>query len=200
MPDKYVNKVIYGNSVLIDLTGDTVTANKVANGYTFHNADGSVGTGTSTFDVDSSSVTATQDEVLATKTFAKNGQILTGTMPNIGAQTSVISDLNQTVTIAQGYHDGSGSVGVDSTEAAKIIATNIRDGVEILGVTGTYNGSELIHSTTASVTPSLRSQTILPTDYGDYNYISQVNVAAIPYIEVENAAGGLTVTIGVSAA
>jgi hypothetical protein len=45
-----------------------------------------------------------------------------------------------------------------------------------------------------TVTPSTKSQTVLP-DTG-YNYLSQVTVAAIPYDETENTAGGTTVTIG----
>ena len=45
-----------------------------------------------------------------------------------------------------------------------------------------------------SVTPSATAQTVLP-DTG-YNYLSQVTVAAIPYVETDNSAGGKTVTIG----
>lgn len=41
-----INKVIYGNTTLIDLTSDTVTASDVSNGITFHLADGSIDTGT----------------------------------------------------------------------------------------------------------------------------------------------------------
>ena len=41
------NKVVYNNNTLIDLTGDTVTAADVAEGKTFHLADGSQATGTS---------------------------------------------------------------------------------------------------------------------------------------------------------
>lgn len=201
MPDtKYVNKVVYGGDTLIDLTADTVVANKVLSGYVFHAPDGSTQTGTCAYDVDSSQVTAAQSEVLATKTFAKNGAILTGTMPNIGAQSASISDKEQTVTISQGYHDGSGRVGIDSTEQAKIIADNIKSGVEILGVVGTYTGSDNIRPTVAGVTPRVSSYTVLPSDLGNYNYITQVNVAAIPYTEVENAAGGLTVTIAPTSA
>ena len=201
MPDtKYVNKVVYGGNTLIDLTADTVAANKVLSGYVFHAPDGSIQTGTCAFDVDSSQVTATQSEVLATKTFAKNGAVLTGTMPNIGAQNASISDKDQQVTISQGYHDGSGKIGIDSTEMAKIIAENIKSGVQILGVAGTYTGSDNIRATVANATPMVTSQTILPTDLGNYNYFSQVNVAAVPYTEVENAAGGLTVTIAPTAA
>lgn len=42
----YVNKVQYGNEVLIDLTQDTITANKILVGYTAHDASGAPITGT----------------------------------------------------------------------------------------------------------------------------------------------------------
>ena len=42
----YINKVQYGNTVLIDLTSDTVTADKILSGYTAHNAAGASITGT----------------------------------------------------------------------------------------------------------------------------------------------------------
>lgn len=41
-----VNKVVYGNNTLIDLTSDTVTADKLAQGYTAHDASGAAITGT----------------------------------------------------------------------------------------------------------------------------------------------------------
>lgn len=41
-----VNKVIYGGETLIDLSGDTVTADKLLAGYTAHGADGTAITGT----------------------------------------------------------------------------------------------------------------------------------------------------------
>lgn len=198
MAEKAINKVIYGNRTLIDLTNDTVAADKVLDGYTFHAADGTTKTGVCTFDVDSSSVTATVAEVLATKTFAKNGQILTGTMPNIGNQDSTITAKDQQITISQGYHDGSGRVGLSQATQNAIVAENIKAGVSILGVTGTYDGTELIRSVAANITPSVNAQTIQPGDIapvGTYNYISQVNVDAIPYSETSNAAGGLTATI-----
>ena len=192
-----VNKVIYGNDTIIDLTDATITgsseADKILSGYTAYGADGSKVTGTSTFDVDSSSATATQSEVLAGKTFAKNGQVLTGTMPNIGAQTSTISTVSQSVAIQAGYHDGSGSVSIDATEQAKLIASNIKDGVQIMGVTGTYTG-EGVTAQSKNATPYTTAQTILP-DAG-YDYLSQVNIAAITYTQTPNAAGGITVQIG----
>jgi hypothetical protein len=68
-------------------------------------------------------------------------------MPNRGQQTGSITTKTGTVTIQQGYHDGSGSVGIDSTEQAKLIATNIREGITILGVEGTMSGSEGVSAT-----------------------------------------------------
>ena len=36
-----INKVIYGGKTLIDLTGDTVTADKILSGFTAHDRGGS---------------------------------------------------------------------------------------------------------------------------------------------------------------
>lgn len=195
MPNQYVNKVIYGGNTLIDLTGDTVTASDVLSGVKFHLPTGEQKTGTCTYDVDSSGCTAVVAEVLATKTFAKNGAVLTGTMPNRGAISGTISDKATPYTVPQGYHDGSGTVSIDSASATALVANNIREGVEILGVTGTMSGSENMKPQSKTVTPTSSAQTILP-DSPTYNCLSQVTVNAIPYTETDNAAGGKTVTIG----
>lgn len=195
MPDNVISKVVYGGRTLIDLTADTITPSDVINGKTFHKSDGTIATGTSTYDVDSSAATAAQAEVLTGKTFAKGGQILTGSMPNRGSQTGTISAKAQTVAIQQGYHDGSGSVGIDGTEQAKIVPGNIKNGVQILGVEGTYTGGELIKATSGSATPAVSAQTILPSDAGNYDYFTQFTVGAIPYTETANPSGGYTATI-----
>lgn len=191
---EYNSKVQLSNGmVLIDLTNDTVTADKLAEGVTAHGADGAPITGTNTFDADTSEDTAIASEILAGKTAHARGQELNGTMANNGAVSGSIDDLSAPYTIPQGYHDGSGTVDVDATEAAKIIPGNIKEGVEILGVTGTYTG-EGVTAQTKNATPSFEAQTILP-DAG-YDYLSQVNLAAIAVTYTENAAGGYTVTIG----
>ena len=143
MANEYINKVVFGNQTLIDLTGDTITAADLAQGKTAHDRTGATITGTSTYDADTSDATATAAEILAGQTAYAGGQELTGTMPNRGAVSGAISDKTQPYSIPQGYHDGSGTVGIDSTEAAKIIAGNIKAGVEILGVTGDYTGEEI---------------------------------------------------------
>ena len=192
--NEYINKVIYGGNTLIDLTADTVTADKILSGYTGHAASGAHITGTCTYDADTSDATAAVAEVLTGKTFYKNGSKLTGTMPNRGAVSGTITSIDEAYTIQNGYHDGSGSVGISSIDQAKLIAENIRQGVEILGVTGTMSGSEDVNAQSKTVTPTTSIQTITP-DTG-YNYLSQVIVQAIPYAETLNAAGGYTVTIG----
>lgn len=186
------NKIIYGGNTLIDLTGDTATASDILSGKTAHINTGEQVEGTCTYDADTSDATALEAEILNTKTAYANGAKLTGTMPNRGAVTGTITTKAGQYTIQQGYHDGSGKVGISSTEQAKIIAGNIKSGVVILGVTGTYGG-EAISAQAKTATPTTSQQMILP-DTG-YDYLSQVTVNAIPYVESANA-HGTTVTIG----
>ena len=190
--NQYINKVIYGGQTLIDLTADDVAASDVLSGKKFHLPSGAPGTGTCPYDADTSDATAVAAEILATKTAYKNGSKLTGTMPNNGAVAGTISTKAGQYTVPQGYHDGSGKVSISATEQAKIIAGNIKAGIEILGVTGTYAGDS-ISAQAKTATPTTAQQTILP-DTG-YDYLSQVTVAAIPYTETDNTAGGKTVTI-----
>ena len=46
MANPYVNKVIQGETVIIDLTADTVTASVMISGVTAHDASGALVTGT----------------------------------------------------------------------------------------------------------------------------------------------------------
>lgn len=196
MANLYKNKVIYGGDTLIDLTQDDVTRADVVSGKYFHLPTGERTTGTNTYDADTSDGTATAAEILATKTAYVNGSKVTGSMTNRGAVAGTIDTVAGEYTVPAGYHDGSGKVSISSTEQAKIIATNIRSGVTILGVAGSMSGSEGINATSATITPYTTAQTIIPTDLGDYNSITQINVSAIAYTETDNAAGGVTVTIG----
>lgn len=194
MANEYVSKVVLSNgTTLIDLTGDTVTASDVLSGVTTHGKDGAPITGTCTYDSDTSEDTAAVSEILSGKTAHARGALLTGTMTNNGGVTGTISTVSGQYTVAQGYHDGSGKVSISSTEQAKIIAGNIKSGVSILGVTGTYSG-ESITAQSKSATPSWSQQTIQP-DTG-YDYLSAVTVAAIPIAYSDNSAGGQTVTVG----
>ena len=188
-----INKIIYGGNTLLDLTGDTITASDLAYGITAHDKTGSVITGESTKDSDTTDATAQQSEILATKTAYARGSKLTGNMTNNGAVTGTISTKAGQYTIPQGYHDGSGKVSIASAEQDKIIAGNIKSGVTILGVEGTYAGQTVSVQSNKNATPSSTSQVITP-DSG-YDYLAQVTVAAIPYTETANTFG-ITVTIG----
>ena len=148
---------------------------------------------TCTCDVGSWDATVAVAEMLAGKTAYARGTKLTGTMNNNGSVKGLITTKAQAYTIPQGFHDGSGNVQIAPAEQAKIIPTNIRDGVTILGIRGTMSGTEGAKPQQKTVTPSTTTQTIMP-DAG-YNYLSQVTVNPIPYAESENSAGGTTVTI-----
>lgn len=190
-----VSKVVFGNETIIDLTGDTIAldGSDLAYGKTAHGADGEIITGTSTKDSDTSDADAVSGEILSGKTAYARGSKLTGTMPNRGAVTGTITQVDDEYSIQAGYHDGSGTVSIDSTEQSKIIANNIKDGVTILGVLGTYTG-EGVTAQTKNATPYTTAQTILP-DSG-YDYLAEVDIAAISYVETPNSGGGKTATIG----
>lgn len=189
-----ISKVIYGGNTLIDLTADTITANKLLTGYKAHGADGEAIIGTCDYDANTQDATAQAAEILSGKTAYNKANKITGTMKNNGAVTGVISTKEGKYTVPQGYHDGSGTVQIDSTEQGKIIPGNIREGVTILGVEGAMSGTEGANPQAKTVTPTTAQQVILPDE--GYNYLSQVTVAAIPYSESDNSAGGKTVTIG----
>ena len=196
MANQYVSKVVLSNgTTLIDLTADTVTAATMLSGTTAHDKSGATITGSCTYDSDTSDDTAAASEILATKTAHARGTKLTGTMPNRGAVTGTITSASGQYTIPQGYHDGSGKVSIDATSAGLLVPENIRDGVTILDVEGTMSGSEDVHAQSKTATPTWSAQTITP-DSPDYNYLSQVSVAAIPISYSDNAAGGQTVTVG----
>lgn len=190
----YNSKVIFNGDVLMDLTGDTVTAASLLKGITAHGKDGAPITGTCDWDAATGDATATAAEILSGKTAYVKGKKVSGTMPNRGAVAGKISTKAGAYTVPQGYHDGSGKVTIDSTEQAKLIPTNIREGVTVLGVEGTMSGSEDMKPQSKSVIPKASAQTVLPDE--DYNCLSQVEVAAIPYAVSDNTSGGKTVTIG----
>ena len=194
MPNQYKNKVVYDGNVLIDLTADTVDASHLLSGYTAHDKSGATITGACTYNADTTDATASQSEILATKTAYVNGVKLTGTMPNNGANNITVTNKTGT-TIPAGYYDGSGKAQIDSTSATNLIASNIRDGVTILGVEGSMTGEDTLTVGAASATPTSSQQVITAASLS-YDYITQVTVAAIPYVESDNSAGGVTVTIG----
>lgn len=188
------NKIIYDGNTLIDLTGDTVTEETLLAGITAHGANGEVIEGECTYDADTSDADANAAEILLSKSAYVNGNKVVGSMPNRGGVNGSISTKDGQYTIQQGYHDGSGKVGIDATEKLKLVPENIREGITLLDVVGSMSGTEDVHAESPTVTPSAQQQVVVPGT--GYNYLAQVTVGAIPYVETPNAAGGTTVTIG----
>lgn len=108
-----------------------------------------------------------------------------------GAVSGTISTKAGQYTVPAGYHNGSGKVQIASAEQAKIIAGNIKSGVSILGVSGSYAG-EGVTLQEKTVIPTKSAQTISP-DSG-YDGLSAVNVGAIPanYADVDGVTAGAT--------
>lgn len=79
---------------------------------------------------------AVAGNILSGKTAYIGSGKVTGTMTNNGAVAGTISTKAGTYTVPAGYHNGSGKVQISSTEQAKLISSNIKSGVTILGVAG----------------------------------------------------------------
>lgn len=188
------SKVIYGGRTLIDLTNDDVKADKLLKGIKAHDSNGDPLVGSCEYDVKSEGLTAIAAEILAGKTAAVGGAVLTGTMPNNGAVNGSVAEKNGTFKIPAGYHDGSGQVGLDATEKEKLISTNIREGITLFGIEGSMSGNEDSKPQSREVAaPLTEDLTVLPET--GYNCLSQVVVKKVPYQELDNTADGKGITI-----
>lgn len=195
MANQNVNKVVIGGVVKIDLTGDTVSPDKLAEGITAHDKSGASIIGTSTFNADTTDSTVDVSEVLEGEVFhTANGDSAVGTMPNRGADGGTISSKDEEFTIKNGYHDGSGKVSINTTEKAKLIPENIRQGVTVLGVEGSMKPGDGVIAQSKTVKPNFTTQSVLP-DPG-YTHLSQVDVEPIPVAYTDNAQGGQTLSVG----
>ena len=95
---------------------------------------------------DTGSATLSSGDLLTGKVaFGASGEV-SGNMANNGATGGTISTKAGTVTIPAGYTTG-GSVKISDAEQAKIIASNIRESVSILGVTGSFSAPTVTQNT-----------------------------------------------------
>ena len=187
-----INKVIFGGNTVMDISDTTANAADVASGKYFYTNAGVKTAGTSTKDSDTTDATATADEILLGETAYVNKNKITGTMPNNGSVTGTISTKDGSYTIPQGFHDGGGSVQISQIERQKLIPSNIKAGISILSIEGSYTG-EGASAQSKTVIPDKDGFTVLPDT--NYDYLSQVVVNPIPYVETQNAYG-TTVAIG----
>lgn len=159
MANQHVNKVVYGSSTLIDLTSDTITAENVIEGYTFHVADGSTVHGTLTHLTDAEideitggggggGVDTSQDTVDAAHLLSgytahdSSGTQITGsyTPPTFSTQSKTATPTTsaQTVMPDSGY-DGLSSVTVGAIPSEYIVPS----GSETKTANGTYDVTAL---------------------------------------------------------
>lgn len=127
--------------------------NVIINGVTYQNVPEvdipKSGGGTAKF-FDTASADVTSSDLLTGKTaFGSSGSV-SGGMANNGATGGSITTKAGSVTIPQGYTSG-GSVGISSTEQAKIIASNIKSGVTILGVAGSLSLPSISQDSTTKI-------------------------------------------------
>lgn len=107
------------------------------------------GGGTAKF-YDTTSADISSGDVLTGKTaFGSTGEI-NGSMSNNGSTSGTISTKAGTVNIPAGYTSG-GTVSIDSTEQSKIIASNIKSGVTILGQAGSLSLPTISQNSTTKI-------------------------------------------------
>lgn len=107
------------------------------------------GGGTAKF-YDTASATITAADVLTGKVaYGSSGEV-PGSMANNGSTSGTISTKAGTVMIPAGYTTG-GTVGISSTEQAKIIASNIKSGVNLLGVDGSLTLPSISQDSTTKI-------------------------------------------------
>ena len=92
----------------------------------------------------------TSGDVLTGKTGYSASGSVSGSMANNGSTSGTISTKAGTVTIPAGYTSG-GTVAISSTEQSKIIGSNIKSGVTILGVSGTLALPTITQDSTTKV-------------------------------------------------
>ena len=101
----------------------------------YHNGSGKI---TANSLASQTSATAVAGDILSGKTAWVNGNKITGSIVDRGAVNTTVN-VGNTYTIPVGYHNGSGKVTAGGN-IDNLKAENIKKGVTILGITGTWEG------------------------------------------------------------
>lgn len=127
----------------------------VINGVTYNNVPSVEiplsGTSGNAVFYETSGDTASAGDILNTKTAHSSSGAISGNMTNNGAVSGTITTKAGTYQVPAGYHNGSGSVAISTTEQNKIVSGNIKSGVTILGVSGS---STVLDTADATATTS----------------------------------------------
>lgn len=108
-----------------------------------------VGGGTAKFFDTAGADFAAGDLLTGKSAYGASGSV-SGSMANNGSTSGTISTKAGTVTIPAGYTSG-GTVSISSTEQAKIIASNIKSGVTILGQAGSLALPSISQDSTSKI-------------------------------------------------
>ncbi len=107
------------------------------------------GGGTAKFYDTAGANAASADLLLGKTAYGPSGEI-SGSMANNGSTSGTISTKAGTVQIPAGYTSG-GTVSIDPAEQAKIIASNIKNGVRLLGVDGSLSLPSISQDSTTMI-------------------------------------------------
>ncbi len=127
--------------------------NVIINGVTYQNVPEvdipKSGSGTAKF-YDTAGADASGADILTGKTAFNASGSVSGSMANNGSTSGTISTKAGTVTVPAGYTTG-GTVSISSTEQSKIVASNIKSGVTILGVSGSLSLPTISQDSTTKI-------------------------------------------------
>ena len=170
-----------GNQTIL---GDVnLTSSNIKNGVTIFGVEGTMQEG-----IDTSDANATATDLLLNKTAYVNGEKITGIIESLEATEYVPTTTNQIINSGQYISKDQTILG-----DANLISENIKSGITIFNITGSYTGSS---SSTNEVilldTTTSTSQSDTLTNYGDNIYISEDNgITFLSLSEMIENDGGL---------